>query len=115
MRSLSGIQAPFGDLIGAQELLRNKPTYERRAALPAFDWNFSQADSEGLSERLAEALSGDGLSKPVMVEVNGLEPSASTLRKCGSQRFDQGLSYDLPGSGVSIPSGSLTIPLLPAR
>ncbi len=49
------------------------------------------------------------------VEVKGLEPSASTLRKCGSRCFDQGLSYDLPGSGVAIPSGPLTIPRLPAR
>jgi len=49
------------------------------------------------------------------VEVKGLEPSASTLRKCGSRCFDLGLSYDLPGSGISIPSGSLTIPRLPAR
>ena len=27
------------------------------------------------------------------VEVNGLEPSASTLRKCGSRCFDQGLTF----------------------
>ena len=49
------------------------------------------------------------------VEVKGFEPSASALRKYGSQRFDQALSEDLPGSGVSIPSGSLTIPLLPSQ
>ena len=44
------------------------------------------------------------------VEVKGLEPSASTLRMCGSQPSDQALSEEVPGSGVSIPSGSLTIP-----
>jgi hypothetical protein len=49
------------------------------------------------------------------VEVKGLEPSASALRKCGSQCFDQALSEDFPGSGILIPSGSLTIPLLPSR
>ena len=49
------------------------------------------------------------------VEVMGFEPTASTLRMSTSRPFDQGLSYDLPGSGVSIPSGSLTIPRLPAR
>jgi len=49
------------------------------------------------------------------VEVMGFEPTASTLRKCGSQRFDQALSEDFPGSSVAIPSGSLTIPRLPAR
>jgi hypothetical protein len=49
------------------------------------------------------------------VEVSGFEPPTSTLRKCGSRCFDQGLYYDLPGSGISIPSGSLTIPRLPAR
>ena len=51
----------------------------------------------------------------LLVEVKGLEPSASTLRKCGSQCFDQALSEDFPGSGVAIPSGSLTIPPLPSR
>jgi hypothetical protein len=49
------------------------------------------------------------------VEVKGLEPSASTFRKCGSRCHDQALSEDFPDSGVSIPSGSLTIPPLPAR
>ena len=32
----------------------------------------------------------------------GFEPTASTLRKYGSQPFDQVLSEDFPGSGVSI-------------
>jgi hypothetical protein len=49
------------------------------------------------------------------VEVSGLEPPTSTLRMSGSRCFDQGLSENFPGSGVSIPSGSLTIPLLPSR
>jgi hypothetical protein len=49
------------------------------------------------------------------VEVKGLEPSASTLRMSGSRRFDQDLSDDFPGGGFSIPSGSLTIHLLPSR
>ena len=49
------------------------------------------------------------------VEVMGFEPTASTLRKYGSQRFDQALSEEFPGSGVSIPSGHLTIPPLPSR
>ena len=50
-----------------------------------------------------------------LVEVSGLEPPTSTMRKYGSQRFDQALSEDFPGSSVSIPSGSLTIPPLPSR
>ena len=50
-----------------------------------------------------------------MVEVKGLEPSACTLRMSGSRRLDQVLSEALPGSGVSIPSGSLTFPPLPSR
>ncbi len=29
---------PFGDLLGAQEIGKRSPTYERRAALPIFDW-----------------------------------------------------------------------------
>ena len=49
------------------------------------------------------------------VEVKGLEPSPSALRMSGSQCFDQVLSEDFPGSGVSIASGSLTIPLFPSR
>jgi len=48
------------------------------------------------------------------VEVKGFEPSSSTLRKYGSQPFDQVISEDFPGGGVAIPSGSLTIPPLPA-
>jgi site-specific DNA recombinase len=71
---------PFGDLLGAQEVGKHSPTYERRAFLPVFDWSLSQAGPENLSEPLAEVLFGDGLSKKVMVEVNGLEPSTSTLR-----------------------------------
>ena len=51
----------------------------------------------------------------LFVEVSGLEPPTSTMRTSGSWRFDQGLSEDFPGGGVSIPSGSLTIPLLPSR
>ena len=47
------------------------------------------------------------------MEVVGFEPTASTLRKYGYQRFDQGLSEDFPGSGVAIPSGSLMIPPFP--
>jgi hypothetical protein len=49
------------------------------------------------------------------VEVKGFEPSASALRKYGSQCFDQVLSEDHPGGGVAIPSGSLTIPPRPSR
>ena len=45
----------------------------------------------------------------------GFEPTASTLQMSGSRRVDQGLSEEFPGGGVSIPSGSLTIPLLPSR
>ena len=45
----------------------------------------------------------------------GVQNTASALRTSGSRRFDQGLSEDFPGGGVSIPSGSLTIPLLPSR
>ncbi len=54
------------------------------------------------------------LNRP-FVEVKGLEPSASALRKYGSQCFDQVLFEDLPGSSVAVPSGPLTIPPLPSR
>ena len=50
-----------------------------------------------------------------LVEVMGFELTASTLRKCGSQCSDQVLLEDAPGNGVSLPSGSLTIPPLPSR
>lgn len=68
---------PFGDLMGAQEVVRHSPTYERRAALPAFDWNFSQAGPESLSERLAEVLLVDGLSNRVMVDLGGHNKNGS--------------------------------------
>ncbi len=55
------------------------------------------------------------LSPALPVEVKGFEPSASTLRKYGSQPFDQVLSEDFPGGGAAIPSGSLTIPPLRSR
>jgi site-specific DNA recombinase len=70
---------PFGDLLGAQEIGKHSPTYERRAALPVFDWSLSQADPEDLSEPLAEVLIGDGLSKKVMVGAIGLEPMTCWL------------------------------------
>jgi hypothetical protein len=60
---------PFGDLLGAQEIGTHSPAYERRAALPVFDWSLGQAGSENLSETLAEVLFGDGLSKGLLVEV----------------------------------------------
>ena len=50
-----------------------------------------------------------------LVEVKGLEPSASTLRKYGFQTFGQAFSENFPGSGVAIPSGLLTIPAVPSR
>jgi site-specific DNA recombinase len=68
-------KVPFGDLIRAQEILRSSPTYERKASLPVFDWNFSQAGSESLSEPLADILFGDGLSKGVMVRCSPLAVS----------------------------------------
>jgi hypothetical protein len=43
------------------------------------------------------------------------EPVAATLRKCGSQSFDQVLSEDFRDSSVTIPSGPLTIPPPPSR
>jgi hypothetical protein len=43
-------------------------------------------------------------------EVMGFEPTASTLRTCCSQCFDQVLSEHLPGSAVGIPSDPLTDP-----
>ena len=49
------------------------------------------------------------------VEVKGFEPSASALRKSGSQCFDQVLSEGSPGSTVAIPSGHLTIHPLSSR
>ena len=43
----------------------------------------------------------------------GFEPTASTLRMCGSQCFDQALSEDFPGVAAfrspQAPSGSLSI------
>jgi hypothetical protein len=44
----------------------------------------------------------------------GFEPTASTLRRYGSQLLSRPFPPDFPGNGVSIPSGSLTIPPLPS-
>ncbi len=44
------------------------------------------------------------------MEVNGLEPVGLYIAKVRFQRFDQALLEDCPGTGVAIPSGSLTIP-----
>ncbi|MGA2307812.1 MAG: hypothetical protein ABSH29_27035, partial [Acidimicrobiales bacterium] len=71
---------PFGDLIGAQEILRSDPTYTRKTALLAFDWSFCQSGPEDFSESLAEVLLVDGLSKGVMVGAAGLEPTACWLQ-----------------------------------
>ena len=70
---------PFGDLMGAQEIGKHSPTYERRAALPVFDWSLGQAGPENLSETLAEVLFGDGLSKGLLVGARGLEPPTSAV------------------------------------
>jgi len=68
-----------------------------------------------IPENHPEPIFDRGSTKRVMAEVMGFEPTASTLRTYGSQRFNQALSEDLPGSGVSIPSGPLTSPPLPSR
>ena len=73
------LKPPFGDLIGAQEVLRQSPEYRRRSALPTFDWSCSQVGSEDFSEPLAEVLLADGLSKAVMVGAEGLEPPTCWL------------------------------------
>jgi hypothetical protein len=70
---------PFGDLLGAQEIGKRSPTYERRAALPVYDWSLGQAGPENLSETLAEVLFGDGLSKGLLVGATGLEPMTCWL------------------------------------
>ena len=49
------------------------------------------------------------------VEVKGFEPSASTLRKCQSQPFDQEHFEESPGDDVAIPSASLRKTPLPSR
>ena len=49
------------------------------------------------------------------MEVMGFEPTASTLRMSMSRPFNQGIFQDLPGRGLSIPSGSLMIPPLSSR
>jgi site-specific DNA recombinase len=73
-------QMPFGDLMSAQEIVKESPLYERKAPLPEIDWSFSQAGSENSSEDLAGIFIDDGLSKGLLVEVSGLEPPTSTLR-----------------------------------
>ncbi len=65
---------PFGDLMGAQEILRSDPTYERAASLPSFDWSFCQAGPEDLSEPLAEVLLVDGLRALRVPVWGGAEP-----------------------------------------
>jgi hypothetical protein len=60
-------KAPFGDLVGAQRIVSNDPTYKRETGLPTFDWSFCQAGSEDFAEPLTEVLLVEGLSKPVMV------------------------------------------------
>jgi site-specific DNA recombinase len=70
---------PFGDLMCAQEIGKHSPSYERRAALPVFDWSLGQAGPENLSESLAEVLFGDGLSKGLLVGATGLEPMTCWL------------------------------------
>jgi hypothetical protein len=47
------------------------------------------------------------------VEVNGLEPPASTLRTSTSRHSHQALFRNLPGDGSAIPSRPLTNPPLP--
>ena len=49
------------------------------------------------------------------MEVMGFEPTASTLRMYGPQRFDEVFSDGLPGSNVAIPSGPLRSPQDPSR
>ena len=71
--------APFGDLVGAQELLRSNPDYRRETPLPEFDWSFCQAGPEDFSGPLAEVLLVDGLSKGVMVGTEGFEPSLEAV------------------------------------
>lgn len=68
-------QVPFGDLMGAQEIVRKSPRYERKAPGPVIDWSFSQVGSENFSEDLADIFFGDGLSKGLLVGAEGLEPS----------------------------------------
>ncbi|MHB1583184.1 MAG: hypothetical protein ACYC0E_05470, partial [Acidimicrobiales bacterium] len=77
---------PFGDLLGAQEILRTAPTYKRESTQPVFDWSFCQAGSEHFSEPLAEVLLSPGLSKGVMVGLPGFEPGTSASR---TQRANQ--------------------------
>ena len=73
-------QQPFEDLMGAQEIARSRPMYERKTSWPTLDWSFSYFGSENFSADWVGILFGDGLSKGLMVEVSGLEPPTSTLR-----------------------------------
>ncbi|HEX3795607.1 MAG TPA: hypothetical protein VHV57_14030 [Acidimicrobiales bacterium] len=105
---------PFDALIEAQLAL--KPSSGRGRTFYFRPDQVQRRVREGIArESLTTLLLDHGWNKPLMVEVKGFEPSASTLRMSGSRRYDQVLSEDFPGSGVSIPSGSLTIPLLPSR
>jgi site-specific DNA recombinase len=102
-------KAPFNELLEARDAVVSMNRHEKGSPAKAED------PSEVLTGPLATVFFGGVSTKRVMVEVKGFEPSASTLRMYGSQWFDQVSSDDFPGNGVSIPSGSLTIPPLPSR
>jgi hypothetical protein len=65
-------QVPFGDLMGAQEIVRESPMYERKAPWPEIDWSFSQVGSENFSEDLAGIFLDDGLSRGLLVRFSRL-------------------------------------------
>lgn len=75
------LRSPFGDLLGAQELARRAPraTAHRGRANKLLTRPWTASDNQ-MAQGLAAVLCGDGSNKGLMVEVKGLEPSASTLR-----------------------------------
>jgi hypothetical protein len=78
-------------------------------------WDFQSLTGEFYAPlRNAQRVDFSPLTWP-FVEVTGFEPASSTLRKSGSQCFDQVLSEGSPGSTVAIPSGHLTIHPLSSR
>ena len=75
--------------------LQHRPTRKPRPTTP--DRVAATAGRREGVRAMAPSNPGKSTSSAWLVKVSGLEPPTSKMRKCGSQRFDQALSEDLPG------------------
>ncbi len=103
------------------EYIQN-PTFNVVARTGAQSDFFKNGNPEGKSRReiLGEPIrSPESFFRPEprlsLIDEQGVDRALMWQRKYGSQRFDQAFSEEIAGRGVAIPSGSLTIPPLPAR